>query len=394
MSHTTLMCPVCATPMASVEHHHITIDICNTCKGAWFDAGELKALIAAELQERDDIPDAPITKPGKVVLPDRMDEDQRICPRCDAPMHKVNYGYDSNVVVDHCTACDGMWADTGEVYDLAVYMKGNPTRRALGEALLGEARYFSTLRDISGAVDALQKHTALPRLLPALAWFGMVPAGAVTAEDGPATRRFPVVTALLVLASLISVILYKVTGFDPRMFGFVPRQAFYGSQPYTLVTYGILYGGFIHLLFVMVFLWLFGDNVEDRFGRAGYLGFFLGALVLAAAQQSGFHRDQTIPVIGGGAAVSAILGAYLALHAFSQISVYLFGRSVNVPVISVMTLWILAQMGISLWAVAAETAVMPWYIHVILFIVGLVTGLVVKKITAPVKAQQRPVVSR
>ena len=380
--------------MTSVEHHHITIDICDTCKGAWFDAGELKALIAAELQERDDIPDAPVTKPGAVITPDNITENKRICPRCDAPMHKVNYGYDSNVVVDHCTACDGVWTDTGEVYKLAVYMKGNPTRRALGEALLGESRYFSTLRDISGAVGALQQHTALPRLLPALAWFGLVPAGAVTAEDGPATRRFPVVTTLLMLASLISVVLYKMTGFDPRMFGFVPRQAFYGSQPYTMLTYGFLYGGFIHLLFVMIFLWLFGDNVEDRFGRAGYLSFFLGALVLAAALQSGFHREQPIPVIGGGVAVSAILGAYLALHAFGRVSMYVAGRSVDIPVVTVMGVWILAQMGISLWALAAETAVMPWYIHVILFIVGLVTGLVVKKIPASGKEGQRAAVSR
>lgn|GEM_PF-597894 len=377
MSETPLTCPVCAAPLSSVKSHDITIDICTSCKGAWFDAGELKALVDAEIKERSDIPDAPIEKPDKVIVAHKVAESARSCPRCHVPMKKVNYGYDSNVVVDHCTSCNGTWTDGGEVYKLAIYMKGNPTRKALGEALLGEVRQFSALSDLSDSIGSMQKRTGLPRLLSVLGMFSLVPAGVMTMEDKQQRRHFPLVTLSLVLASVIAVLLYKILGYDPKLFGFLP-QAFHGSRPYTMVTYGILYSGIVHLMFTMIFLWLFGDNVEDRFGKLGFLGFFLGSLVLAAALQSSFHPNQTMPVVGGGVAVSAILGAYLALYSFSRISLQVLTSSIQIPAFVFVMAWIAVQMMISLWAFAAETAMMPWYFHILLFIVGFIMGLVVR----------------
>src|SRR5262245_16325094 len=83
-----------------------------------------------------------------------------------------------------------------------------------------------------------------------------------------------------------------------------------GSRPWSFITYAFLHGNLMHILGNMVFLWVFGPNVEDRFGRIGFLLFYLGG----AAASGGLHAMfDSNPVLGASGAIAAVTGAYLVL---------------------------------------------------------------------------------
>jgi membrane associated rhomboid family serine protease len=99
----------------------------------------------------------------------------------------------------------------------------------------------------------------------------------------------------------------------------VPREL--GRRPWTIVTYAFLHGGLLHLLGNMLFLWVFGGNVEDRLGRSGYLAFYLVGGVAAGGLHALYYPN---PVIGASGAVAAVTGAYLVLFPRTLIRTLLF----------------------------------------------------------------------
>ena len=100
------------------------VDVCTKCKGIWFDSDEmmdvLKALSEGKLIPLDKLPAPALKKPSK---PDTTAEGLRDCPRCAKKMQKFNYAYDSNVILDRCVHCRGIWADGGEVWMIVQFLK-------------------------------------------------------------------------------------------------------------------------------------------------------------------------------------------------------------------------------------------------------------------------------
>jgi membrane associated rhomboid family serine protease len=86
------------------------------------------------------------------------------------------------------------------------------------------------------------------------------------------------------------------------------------SSYVTLITSQFLHGGWLHLIFNMLFLWVFGNNIEDRLGRIRFLPFYLLCGVLAAVAQAAADADSPVPLIGASGAISGVLGAYLVLY--------------------------------------------------------------------------------
>src|SRR5262249_49467959 len=99
-----------------------------------------------------------------------------------------------------------------------------------------------------------------------------------------------------------------------------------GSQPHwqTLVVSMFLHGGWFHLLGNMWFLWLFGDNVEDRLGRAGFLGFYLACGVIAALTQLAINPGSPAPMVGASGAISGVMGAYVVMYPRAPVRVLAF----------------------------------------------------------------------
>ena len=135
-------------------------------------------------------------------------------------------------------------------------------------------------------------------------------------------------------------------------FGVIPA-AVLGSQdsyisPYlTIFTSMFMHGGWMHLIGNMVFLYIFGDNIEDSMGHKKFLIFYLLSGIAAALLQASIDPESNIPMIGASGAIAGILGAYLVLHPKANVNVLfwllIFITVIKVPAFIVLSIWIISQ---------------------------------------------------
>lgn len=217
-------------------------------------------------------------------------------------------------------------------------------------------------------------------------------------RDANPTRRLPLVTLGLIGASFV-VFAYELglqaDGGDRALFRFYLE---YGVVPARLsealaagdllspavlaiVTSMFVHGGWLHLLGNMLYLWIFGDNVEDRLGRGVFLAFYLAGGAAAAITQWAMDPASKVPVVGASGAIAAVLGAYLVLfpHArvLSLIFVGFFYQLVAVPAVLVLGFWFLLQLlngALSLGMPGAGGGV-AFFAHIGGFVAGLVLAL-------------------
>jgi membrane associated rhomboid family serine protease len=148
----------------------------------------------------------------------------------------------------------------------------------------------------------------------------------------------------------------------------------------TLFTSMFLHGGFLHIAGNMLYLWIFGDNVEDTLGHGRFLLFYLLSGVAAALAQIVVHPDSSVPMVGASGAVSGVLGAYLLLFPYARVLVLLifgfFVRIVRWPATVVLGFWIVVQFlnGLITVSVAAGGAAggTAWFAHIGGFVAGIV----------------------
>jgi membrane associated rhomboid family serine protease len=170
-------------------------------------------------------------------------------------------------------------------------------------------------------------------------------------DDNP-TRRFAILTLLLVAAN-VAVFLYEISlpgqgaltaffadfALTPAELSYSPTPAVFG----TVVSSMFMHGGWMHLIGNMLYLWIFGNNVEDSMSRLGYLLFYLLCGVGAAATQVAVNPQSEIPMVGASGAVSGILGAYLILFPRARVTVlvpiWIFIRFVAVPAWLMLVFW-------------------------------------------------------
>ncbi len=129
-------CPFCNTNLREHKYHNLEIDNCDGCGGFWFDENELTEFMDLFLKKRPDVPFDKIKADKKTMNPQEVIEDARSCPRCNIFMKKINYCQHSNVILDSCSSCNGVWVDGNEVFKLAVYLKGNPDTADYGKSII------------------------------------------------------------------------------------------------------------------------------------------------------------------------------------------------------------------------------------------------------------------
>jgi membrane associated rhomboid family serine protease len=149
--------------------------------------------------------------------------------------------------------------------------------------------------------------------------------------------------------------------------------------PYlTLVSSMFLHGGFGHIIGNMWFLWIFGDNIELRFGRLRFLVFYLVTGVLAGLTHVFLNPDSTIPTVGASGAISGVLGAYMVLYPRVRVKtlvpIFVFLQIFRVPAILFLGVWFLGQaLGIMSGGDGASSV--AFGAHVGGFVAGLLFGL-------------------
>jgi membrane associated rhomboid family serine protease len=144
----------------------------------------------------------------------------------------------------------------------------------------------------------------------------------------------------------------------------------------TLVTSMFLHGGWMHLLGNMLYLWIFGDNLEKTMGHARFLLFYLVCGIAAGLAHIAFAGGSNVPTVGASGAISGVLGGYLVLFPRNHVRVLTRGGIVAMPAIAVLGFWILIQFvnGIGSLAVTSETGGggVAYMAHVGGFVAGLV----------------------
>jgi membrane associated rhomboid family serine protease len=209
-------------------------------------------------------------------------------------------------------------------------------------------------------------------------------------DDNP-TRRLPAATVVLIAVN-VAVFVFQLTlprhgltveGFYLRA-GLVPYEVVNrvdippdGLVPIwaTVFTSMFIHGGWLHIIFNMLYLWIFGNNVEDRMGRARFVAFYLLCGVAAAAAQVVVRPDSLVPMIGASGAVSGVLGAYVLLFPRAQvltvITLVIFFPIVMVPAWVLLLAWFALNLLQAATTIGAETGV-AYFAHVGGFAAGLV----------------------
>lgn len=138
----------------------------------------------------------------------------------------------------------------------------------------------------------------------------------------------------------------------------------------------------MHLIGNMLYLWVFGDNVEDALGRMGYLLFYLAAGIGAGLAQVMVAPSSTIPGVGASGAIAGVLAVYLVLYPTAPVRVLVPGfyvmRLARLPALIVLGFWFVIQLFngfLSLGAATMATGGVAWFAHIGGFLVGLVVGL-------------------
>ncbi len=209
-------------------------------------------------------------------------------------------------------------------------------------------------------------------------------------HDNVPTRRFPAVTIGLIVACAAVFILELLMPIG----GWSRNQLFFyaGAVPYEITnrvdlvagdpvpwwatpfTSMFLHGGWAHLVFNMLFLWIFGNNVEDTMGRLRFIVFYIVCGLVATAAQVAIDPSSTVPTIGASGAIAGVLGAYIVLFprakVLSLIPLFIFFPMILVPAWVLLILWFAWQLIEGLAAIGGQTDV-AFFAHIGGFVAGL-----------------------
>jgi membrane associated rhomboid family serine protease len=213
----------------------------------------------------------------------------------------------------------------------------------------------------------------------------MIPVG-----DSIRSRTFPFVNLAIIIANFL-VFFYELSlGNEVNSFlvdwGVIPRIItdyfdHSGDYPYrvlfTPITAMFIHGGWFHILGNMLFLWVFGDNVEDAIGHVSYLFFYLLAGIAAATAQIWVDTGSGVPMVGASGAIAGVLGAYVVLYPRATVAAVIFPFvfwALPIPAFVLIGLWFFLQLlngAASVGTAVGASEGVAWWAHIGGFLAGL-----------------------
>ena len=202
------------------------------------------------------------------------------------------------------------------------------------------------------------------------------------------SRTTPVVTISLIVINALAFFYELTLGEGVNEFllswGLVPAAFSW----VTVATSMFLHGGFFHVAGNMLYLWIFGDNVEDRMGHGRYIVFYVLCGVAAALAQTILDPDSTIPMVGASGAIAGVMGAYFVLYPRSRIvtlvPIFVFIQIMEIPAIFFLGIWFLMQFLSGVGSIATATGGEPtggiaFWAHVAGFVAGMSSVVVFRR---------------
>lgn len=216
-------------------------------------------------------------------------------------------------------------------------------------------------------------------------------------KDDVRSNSFPFVNVLLILANII-VFSVEIRSPSPQVLEhFINQWALFPgpllSNPwgngYRVISSMFLHAGWLHIIGNMLYLWVFGDNIEDRVGHLRYLFFYLLVGAGAALTQSYMNSSSTIPMLGASGAIAGVMGAYFVLYPRARVTVafpiFIFIKFIEIPAILLLGFWFIFQalQGygslVNLAAGAKDLGGVAWWAHAGGFLAGVLLIFIFRK---------------
>jgi membrane associated rhomboid family serine protease len=209
-------------------------------------------------------------------------------------------------------------------------------------------------------------------------------------RDQIPTRRMPIVNYLLIAINVVVFVLMWLAGSEQEAlvqeFALIPAQVTSGldlGDITRVITSMFMHGGLAHIAGNMLYLWIFGDNVEDAMGRGKYLVFYLVGGLVASFTHILTNPGSLIPTVGASGAIAAVLGAYLVLYPQSRVQTIIplgyFMRITLLPASIVLGLWFVLQLFSGFLSLGGpDVGGVAFWAH----IGGFITGVVLAKLLA------------
>ena len=219
-------------------------------------------------------------------------------------------------------------------------------------------------------------------------------------RDNIPSRSFPAITVSIIIAN-VCVFFYELSlgsrSFERFIthYGVVPTTVLawpHSHVPFTVValpffTSIFLHGGWLHLIGNMWYLWIFGDNIEDRLGHFTYLIFYLLCGLGAGIVHTLLNSQTTVPSVGASGAIAGVLGAYMVSYPFARVltlvPIFIFLQVIEIPAVLLLVFWFLMQFlygAASLASTSANAGGVAWWAHVGGFTIGIIlVGLFPRK---------------
>lgn len=204
-------------------------------------------------------------------------------------------------------------------------------------------------------------------------------------RDHNPSERTPFVTYILMAMNIVIFVGYWSLFDDNRAlaefyqtWALTPALVSQGQGYSGFITYMFLHGGWMHLAGNMLFLWIFGDNLEDEWGHTGFLGFYIGCGVVAAAAHYIANPTSPVPMVGASGAIAAVMGGYLLLFPKAKVDILfifiIIFRIIPVPAWIMLGVWFVLQLFGGFNSLAGGGGVAYWA-HAGGFIIGLIVTL-------------------
>ncbi len=220
-------------------------------------------------------------------------------------------------------------------------------------------------------------------------------------RDNVRSRRFPLVSVTLIIINVI-IFIYEISlnhvqlnelistlGVIPRrVTGMVYGQVTFAAAVFPLFSAMFLHGGWFHLLGNMLYLWIFGDNVEDRVGRGKYIILYLAAGLIGSLAQIRANPLAAEPVIGASGAIAGVLGAYFIsfprAKVLTLLPIFFFITFVEIPAFIFLFIWFITQWLSGFATLGVAGNMVAWWAH----IGGFLTGVVGVLLFAPARKKR------
>jgi len=210
-------------------------------------------------------------------------------------------------------------------------------------------------------------------------------------RDANPSQSFPIVTIVLIVVNAV-IFLYEIslgTSLNQLFsyFALIPDKYFalgargeisYLERCYPFVTSQFLHGGWMHVIGNMWFLWIFGDNIEDRVGHFKFILFYLLCGIAAGLAHVYTNASSPVPTVGASGAIAGVMGAYTILYPRAKVLTlfvfFFFIRFIQVPAFIFLGVWFVIQFlsGAATMAAGTTQAGVAWWAHIGGFVVGIV----------------------